>query len=439
MSALRATSKPLAAWLGLLGLLLGGGACSRKRRASEAGAKGSAADPWVAAAAAADAGGAAPAAHQATWHRESAALEFDCDDRVPPGASYAAALAAGRKEGTAKRWADAVAAFRDALLKRDDDPAALNELAWALLQVGEAQEARTLAERAAAATTEPKAKAAGLYNAGRAAEAVGDLAGAKAHYEASLALRESEPVRARVAKLAPPPVRSVPRRDLLKTCQELPSVNEVCTCLAASSEVVRVSGPGSEASCQLSEARTSGGEPKAKSDRGALVSVWSRSSDRDTMDPGHDVVLVARRGATWSALRVVESADEVDRTETPMAREQAEVRSYEELSFGGGTLFWVQTEQVSRDQAAGPFVQGKASLTLCAVPADGDAGKAPWCAQLSLGEWDYDSEPEGDDDRRRCAIRKLQQYKVRLDSSGEGAVILERGVDEEGAVGRFRL
>jgi hypothetical protein len=232
---------------------------------------------------------------------------------------------------------------------------------------------------------------------------------------------------------AEPAVRTLPRAELMQECQGHGSVEEACGCLAKA-----MTPSGGVASCEVTEPEAREREPKARSDRGRLVSVWSGSGERDTLDKGRTLVLLARRGATWSALLAVDSSDEVDRTETPQTSDLASVRRYEELPLGGGTLFWIQTASESSDVAAGDrFVQGSAGLTLCAVPADGADGAAS-CARLSLGEWDYDFS-ERDGASPRCQVRKASRYRVRLDERGEGEVILESGVDDQKLAGRFKL
>lgn len=423
----------------LAGAVASSAACSGKKR-QPVSDKGDALAPTDAGAKADDAAkpDAAEASAKPAWQRQSATIALDCDPPPEEKDTYSAALDAGRKAAAAKRWAAAVAAFRRAIVLRDKDPAAMSELSWALLQKGDAEEARQIGERAGAASAEPKLKAASLYNAGRAAEALGDLDGARKHYEASLALRESAAVKTRLAQLAAPAPRAVPRAQPMKDCQDQPSVEAACECL----KKALAPEPGATASCQVTEPEAVAGEPKPKSERGKLVSVRAASAERDTLDSGETVVLLARRGATWSALQVVESAGEVDRAETPRTRNEIELGRYEELPFRGGTLFWVQTETQETDVAAGDeFVEGSAGLTLCAVPGDGAAGE-PWCARLPLGKWDYSSPSFREDSgegEQHCQVPVMTRYRVTLDDSGAGAVTLESGLDDLNLVGRFQL
>ncbi len=234
---------------------------------------------------------------------------------------------------------------------------------------------------------------------------------------------------AKRASKAAAAVRSLPRAERISICQDQATVELACECLAkaaaADGEPI--------GTCKATELEPSAGQPRAKSERGRLMSLWSSSSSSAT-DSGESVVLLARRGKTWSPLLSVASADEVDRDETPRTTTTASVLRYEELPFGDATLFWVQTTSETSDVAAGDrFVQGTAALTLCAVPGEGAIGD-PWCAQLPLGEWDYHSSPEGD-----CAVRKLLTYRVTLDGKGEGEVVLEHGADAQKQAGRFGL
>jgi len=101
----------------------------------------------------------------------------------------------------------AVEAFERALAMRPVDPVALCEAGWAQFQAGNLDRASDQLGKgvrgleASAGTGEPRALAACLYNLGRVAEQRGQHADAIAHYRRSLALRTSDPVRARLASV----------------------------------------------------------------------------------------------------------------------------------------------------------------------------------------------------------------------------------------------
>jgi hypothetical protein len=358
-------------------------------------------------------------------------VELLCGEVPEMTGMYAASLDMGRKASAAKRWADAIAAFRRVLSERKDDPSALSELSWALLQSGDAQDAVETAERGVAVAADPKQKAAAHYNAGRAAEALGNLAAARTHYETSLALRGNETVSSRLAKLAASGARALPKGELMKECQGQASIAAVCECLGNTAAFWGASaGLGAGAFCEVTESRGKAGQ---------LVSVWSRAGDLDSFSPGRVVVLVARIGSTWSALQVAESSDDVDHTETPQSTDVATVMGYEELPYRGGTMFWVQTKSENSEWSVGEQdVRGHAGLTLCSVPGDSMKG-APACLSLPLAEWDFTLTPDRSGDNDRCEVRKATKYRVTLDSQGHATMLLEAGTDGKSAVGRYEF
>lgn len=394
------------------------------KKAKQQPAVGSGSAPVVAgdAAAPTPTADAAPVASEPAWELRSKPVDLGCAAPAPVTGSYKAALDAGRAAGKAKRWADAVAAFERALAVQDGDAAALSELAWATLQVGDAQRSYELAERAIAAATEPNPKAASHFNAARAAEALGDLARAKAHYEQSLELRPNDAIRDRLAKLAPAAPRPLPSATLLTACQGLASVDAVCTCLVSSVGQWGAAG-GLEG--------TVGCEPaKERGTQAQLVVVQEQPANPDEATGGTAIVLVGKRGESWSALQVVETADEVDLTETPNAMHAASVLAYEER----GTTIWVETTNHYSDRGAGETEsRGEVGLTVCRV------GEPAACAKrIPLAAWDTSSisaHGEGDD---TCEVRSAFAYRATLSSAGVLTLALVAGMDDGGRAGRYQ-
>lgn len=362
------------------------------------------------------------------WEVAIAPVELACGAAPKVTGGYKVALDAGRAAGKAKRWGEAIAAFEHALVERKDDPVVLSELSVALLHAGDAVRALELGGRAVAATEDLKAKAAAHYNAGRAAEALADLVAAKAHYETSIALRPSEAVQARLGKLTAGATRSLPPAPTLAACQDLPSADAACACLAKATEAwgsaAGFDGPGT---CELA---TSGGA------LGKLVLVRA-TSESDTIVSRSALVLITKRGASWSALQLIETTPEVDRDETPRAAHDATPLRYEERPIDGGTLLWVQSENAYTDTGAGERdAVGDAGLTVCVVPSA--IGSPPWClARQPIASWSHSS--SAFDDAEPCEARVALSYRATLASSGLLTLVLAEGVDVEGRAGSYQF
>lgn len=348
------------------------------------------------------------------WQRQSEAVELLC--HPAPTETYAASLRAGRKQAAAKRWGEAVDEFHRALEQRPEDPVALGELSWALWSAGDAPQALATAQLASERSHDPKQKAAALYNAGRAAEGLGDLEQARSLLEASLALRDHETVKQQLAHLTAPTVRAAPAAEAWKGCKGLPSAAAVCSCLEGSSE---------ERRCEATE---------GAGERGQVVSVLApAAADSDLFV--QQLVLIAKTGATWSALQLVEVANAVNPDEEALTNEEAKVSVYEELPYRGGTLHWVQTvSETTRMVEQDSMKQGHSWLTICWVRDKA----APTCSRFGLAEWDY-AFNSGYLEAARCDIWKFVHYRVDAKSSGEVHLVLEAGVDEKALVGRYRL
>jgi tetratricopeptide (TPR) repeat protein len=367
-----------------------------------------------------------------SWELHSAPIELACgaEPEVPGG--YRDALAAGRAAATSRHWGLAVAAFEKALTSRAGDAVALDELSLALLRAGDLDAALAAGERASAAATAPNAMAAALYNAGRAAEALGDPARAKAHFEQSLELRPNDVVRAQLAKLAPVVPRSVAKGPVMSACSGQPSVAAACTCLATLpslwGEGTVLDGPGT---C----------EPLAQhGEAAALVQITSAPADVDVRRPGTAIVLLAKRGATWSAVRTIEVAPELDAEDSPNGTNVAEVMAYEERPVPGGALVWVQSQRRFSETSAGENeVNGSASLTVCELPRS--SARAPSCdAPVTLGTWSHAYAIfEEDDAHERCTVfTPAVTYRATLTSRGVLSIVLVNGVDEQALAGRYQ-
>ena len=163
-------------------------------------------------------------------------------------AEYHLRLGAGRKLAKAQKWAEAIVALDAALVAIPGDDRALGELSWAAFSAGDYKRAREAATASVRAATAPKVKGAALYNLGRAEEASGNLAAARAAYEDSIAVRPNKTVQQRLAGLAATAVAG----NSLPCATPAPEAS-ICACLTASIDP-EDRPPPEQASCTLAPA-----------------------------------------------------------------------------------------------------------------------------------------------------------------------------------------
>jgi hypothetical protein len=119
----------------------------------------------------------------------------------PAGESYDAALSRGRELVKTKQYKGAIAAFQAALVATPGDARAQSELGWAAFRAGDLDLAQDATRKSIDAASDPKVKAASLYNLGRILEARGDAKAAGDAYRESLQLRPNRVVDSRLAAL----------------------------------------------------------------------------------------------------------------------------------------------------------------------------------------------------------------------------------------------
>jgi hypothetical protein len=228
------------------------------------------------------------------------------------------------------------------------------------------------------------------------------------------------------AEAARPLARATP----LTVCQQQASVEAACTCLASSLASWGAStGLEGAATCE-------GAEPHGT--QAQLVIVRDTPAAPDATAAGTALVLLARRGTTWSALQVVDAAPDVDLGETPNAVHAATVRAYEERPDAAGTTIWVESQnQYSETDAGEEEVRGDAALTLCAIPAAATA-PASCDARIALASWDYSITRARGDGEDQCQVRAGVGYRATLTSSGTLTLALERGKDDAARAGSYR-
>lgn len=225
----------------------------------------------------------------------------------------------------------------------------------------------------------------------------------------------------------PPVDAALQPRAGLSVCKDQASVAAVCTCLADS--IARWStdlGLSPRGECT----------PDKEADANArLVKIRSLPEATDTTSPGEAYVLVARRGATWSAIEIVEVAVEIDLSETPKASERATISRFEAKPITDGTMYWIESRTDSQDKSMGELeISGEAQGLICRTTPT-SAGCYP---PLALGSWEYTFTVAKAGAADACAIQKIATFGVTLDASSANVQLLQ-GTQTDAIAGTYKL
>jgi hypothetical protein len=196
-------------------------------------------------------------------------------------AAYKQHLSAGRKAAKAAKWPEAIAALEAALVAIPGDDRALGELSWAAFSAGDFARARTSGKASVLGSTDPKIKAASLYNLGRVEEADGKRPAAALLYKQSLALRDNKIVKDRLDALG----NDAPLADEPLPCATPMPEAELCACLNAAT-AANLDDPD-DAACELAAAGVDGFK----------VATYTVSSVREQQH-----ALVAKQPGGWSVV-----------------------------------------------------------------------------------------------------------------------------------------
>lgn len=196
-------------------------------------------------------------------------------------AAYKRHLSAGRKAAKAAKWPEAITALEAALVAIPGDDRALGELSWAAFSAGDFTKARAAGKASVLGSTDPKIKAASLYNLGRVEEADGKLPAAALLYKQSLALRDNKIVKTRLDALG----KDAPLTDEPLPCTQPMPEAELCTCLNATT-AENLDNPD-DAACELAPAGVDGFK----------VATYTVSSMREQQN-----ALVAKQAGGWTVV-----------------------------------------------------------------------------------------------------------------------------------------
>lgn len=166
-------------------------------------------------------------------------------------AEYKRHLQAGRTLAKGAKWPEAITELEAALAAIPGDDRALGELSYAYMASGDAAKARKAGREAVLAATEPKIKAAALYNLGRVEEAdAPDKAAAL--YKESLALRPNKTVEKRLADLA----TRITTQPVASACATPMPEADLCACLRKT--VADAFEAGADIACELEPTAVAG-------------------------------------------------------------------------------------------------------------------------------------------------------------------------------------
>ena len=148
-------------------------------------------------------------------------------------ADAARLLASARRHAAALDWRACERELEQAARIAPRNPIVLGELTWAALQAGDASRADVVGRVAVGLGGPASLRAQLLYNAGRAAQALGDVARARADYDASLRLRPNDEVSAQRDSLTASAELEGVTLDPSEPCQRGRTVAAVARCLDA--------------------------------------------------------------------------------------------------------------------------------------------------------------------------------------------------------------
>lgn len=339
-------------------------------------------------------------------------------------AEYRKRLQAGRTLAKAAKWPEAIAELEAALVAIPGDDRALAELSFAAMSAGDADKARKAGRQAVLAATEPKIKAAALYNLGRVEEAKAPDKAA-ALYKESLALRPNAIVSKRLADLS---VRGSFAPQPPPCATPMPEA-ALCGCLVAT---VAEELDGADGQCEVAATAVDG----------------FKTVSYDTSGIGERNVMVAAKSAAgWSVVGVL--AYVYNPGAFGISEEWSLDRVAEE-KLGDRTIVRFESSKERHDSDMGvDEVETESSKDLMVCVRDPKGG-APTCPldvttehtyvrdRLGLAE-DGDLGDLSDLQTKGLPIRSETKLSVALGADGVAKVRVERGRPDGADVGDTKL
>ncbi|MBK9036347.1 MAG: hypothetical protein IPL61_34720 [Myxococcales bacterium] len=340
-------------------------------------------------------------------------------------AEYRKRLQAGRTLAKAAKWPEAIAELEAALVAIPGDDRALSELSFAAMSSGDADKARAAGRQAVLVATEPKIKAAALYNLGRVEEAKAP-AKAAALYKESLALRPNKTVEKRLADLA----SRGGMTDAAPVCATAMPEAALCGCLHAT--VADMFEAGDDARCTIEATSVDG---------------W-KTVTYGTAPMGEDSVVVAAKvGTGWA---VVASLAYVYNPGAFGINEEWTLDKVAEETLGGRTIVRFESTKQRSDSDMGiDEIESETTKNLVVCVRDPKGG-APSCPLDVDTDYTYERDRLGlaeegelgdvaDYQTKGLPIRSETKLSVKLGADGVAQVRVERGRADGAAVGDVKL
>ena len=220
--------------------------------------------------------------------------------------------------------------------------------------------------------------------------------------------------------------RTLKHGDAIAQCHDQASIEATCDCLAKS-----IAAWGT--TFQLAGPATCTPQPNAQPDA-AVVQLQDNPADPDSKTGGTALVLVAKRGSSWSAISAIDAEGDIDLTQTPKLTESAKLVAFEAHPIASGSLYSIETRSETRQSDMGDHdIEGGVVETFCAIPRDAHAA-ATCYAPLNLGTWSYTWTPA----KTSCEISKLAIFAASFDATGV-TMRLDHGSDADGIAGHYRF
>jgi len=219
----------------------------------------------------------------------------------------------------------------------------------------------------------------------------------------------AQPAPKLAAKAAPE--RAAKRAEGIAQCHDQASVDAVCACLA-----------GKTGSCHALPQATASA---------VVVDVPSQPAS-DSISGGNTLVLIAKHGATWSAVSAVETAADIDLKEMPHATASAKLARLDVRATAAGTQIWIESWNQREEKSVGDLDRdGEEHGTLCIAPA----AAPPFCyAPLPLGSWFYSFDMQ----KGTCEIQTLSMFAATIDPPA-ATLRLVHGADKDGLAGSYKF
>jgi len=318
-------------------------------------------------------------------------------------------MKAGWAAQRAKKWADATKEFEAALKDLDGDPRALSELGWSAMNAGDYAKAKNADEAAIRVATDPKVKAASLYNLGLVQERLDDKNGALRSMVESLALRPNQTVGEEAAKLGAKPGAPEP-----PFCA---GDKPICTCLIDAF-------PDDSATCEPADLKSP-------------VKGWSFYKVKDFRSESTYLV----EDKTKEMLVELVSTDDHTRTTTAATVDQLTVKK-----VGGHQVLWAQVssdnEQMFMSDTNEDYSSTTDTVITACVVGDGKVAShcesAPTKREHTSGHDEIDA--EGNEKPGGKSTHSAAELSVTLGEDGVLSVKLVKGsLDDNSVVGPHKL